>query len=143
MGLYKRWLEDVSVAMGLDGEITPAVMREGRRRCRRMDVMLRAVRAGIAIEEFKRLEDDARCALLEGAYHEGRSSTVSWSSGRRSPTSSLRRGSRTLCTRRWSSCRKAERCRRRWRRSREESDGEEDRADHDARGQRDDHADER
>jgi hypothetical protein len=32
MGLTKRWLEEVSCEMGLDGEITRAVMLEGERR---------------------------------------------------------------------------------------------------------------
>lgn len=32
MGLTKRWLEQVSTDMGLEGEITEAVIEEGQRR---------------------------------------------------------------------------------------------------------------
>jgi len=37
-GGVKRWLEDISVEMGLDGEITKAVMKEGEKRMKKVRV---------------------------------------------------------------------------------------------------------
>jgi hypothetical protein len=37
MSMVKRWLEDLSVEMGLDGEITDEVMAEGEKRLKGKD----------------------------------------------------------------------------------------------------------
>jgi len=71
MSLTKRWLEEVSEEMGLDGEITPKVVAEAKSRQEVLDIQSRIVDAqmvGSLDEMYDEMAEEERAMKM---YEEG------------------------------------------------------------------------